>query len=100
MNVQIQFQKTEFSDEEVKKTLDDALQRELEQARLRRDHFAAACQRFEKIYEMDSGTFLQKFEAGELGDDADFFDWFAAKRGYDLWEKRYQILRELVGESA
>ena len=100
MNVQIQFPRTGFSDDEVRETIDYALQQELEQARLRRDHFASACRRFELMYGMDSDAFLEKFEAGELGDDADFFDWFAAKRGYDLWEKRYQILRELVGESA
>ena len=96
MNVQIQFKQTTFSDSDVKATVTYALQREMEQARLRRDHFAEQCQRFEKSYEMDSDTFLQKFESGDLGDEADFFDWYAAKRGLDLWEKRYQILRELV----
>ena len=97
MNVQIQFPRTGFSDDEVRETINYALQQELEQARLRRDHFAAVCQRFEETYGMDSDTFLQKFEDGELGDDAEFFDWFAAKRGFDLWDKRYRILQELVG---
>ena len=96
MNVQIQFKQTTFSDSEVEATVTYALQREMEQARLRRDHFAEQCRRFEESYEMDSDTFLAKFESGELGDEADYFDWFAAKRGFDLWEKRYQILRELV----
>lgn len=96
MNVQIQFKQSNFSESDVKKTVEYALRRELRQAQLRRDHFAEQCQRFEALYDMDSETFLQEFEAGNLGDDADFFDWFAAKRGYDLWEKRYQILSELV----
>jgi hypothetical protein len=97
MNVQIQFKQTTFSDSEVEATVAYALKREMEQARLRRDHFAEQCQQFEESYEMDSDTFLQKFEQGELGDEADYFDWYAAKRGFDLWEKRYRILRELVG---
>lgn len=97
MNVQIQFKQTTFSDSDVESTVVYALERELEQARLRRNHFAEQCQRFEESYEMDSDTFLQKFEQGELGDEADYFDWYAAKRGFDLWGKRYRILRELVG---
>jgi hypothetical protein len=35
---------------------------------------------------------MHQFEAGELGDDAAYFDWFAAKRGLDIWEKRARIL--------
>jgi len=30
---------------------------------------------FEKKYNMDSQTFLKKFNQGELGDDADWFEW-------------------------
>ncbi len=96
MNVQIQFKQTGFSDTEVEATVVYALQRELNQARLRRDYFAAQCRRFEEAFEMDSDTFLQRFESGELGDEADYFDWYAAKRGFDLWEKRHRILEELV----
>ncbi len=97
MNVQIQLKQTTFSDSEVEATVTYALQRELEQARWRREHFAERCRRFEELYEMDSDTFFRKFEAGELGDEADYFDWYAAKRGFDLWEKRYRILMELMG---
>ena len=41
---------------------------------------------------MRSAEFVQRFEAGELGDVADYFDWFAAKRGLDLWERKLGIL--------
>lgn len=30
---------------------------------------------FEEKYQMESGDFYERFEAGELGDDADFFEW-------------------------
>jgi hypothetical protein len=32
---------------------------------------------------MDSDLFIEKFNSGELGDDDDYFDWYAAKRGLD-----------------
>lgn len=41
---------------------------------------------------MDSESFLAAFETGELGDEADFFDWYGMKRIYDSWERRVQIL--------
>jgi hypothetical protein len=28
----------------------------------------------------------------EIGDDNDFFDWYAAKRGFDLWSKKLKII--------
>ena len=36
---------------------------------------------------MSSDVFMEKFETGELDDRDDFFDWFAAKKGYDKWMK-------------
>jgi hypothetical protein len=42
------------------------------------------CQQFEQKYRMTSAEFLLKFESGELDDSQDFFDWFAAKRAFDL----------------
>ena len=41
---------------------------------------------------MSSQEFMQQFESGDLGDDAEYFDWYAAKRGRDLWERRSHIL--------
>ena len=35
---------------------------------------------------------MQQFETGVLGDDAVYFDWYAAKRGLDVWERHYRIL--------
>ena len=63
-----------------------ALKNESEIAKYRRDEFAKICEQFERKYQMDSDTFLKRFENGELGDDLDFFDWFAAKRGLNIWQ--------------
>jgi len=44
---------------------------------------------------MDSESFLEKFDTGKLGDDLQWFDWYASIRGKKLWAKKYQILSEI-----
>jgi len=80
------------SQDEVRKVLDGALRHEADLAGARRAHFERICQTFEQQYRMSSEEFMQQFESGALGDDAEYFDWYAAKRGLDLWERRFQIL--------
>ena len=88
--------RTEFSDtvsqDEVRKVLDSALRHEADLADARRAHFERICRAFEQQYRISSTEFMQQFESGALGDDADYFDWYAAKRGLDLWERRFRIL--------
>jgi hypothetical protein len=69
-----------------------ALRHEADLAGVRRAHFERICQAFEQRYWMSSEEFIQQFESGTLGDDAEYFDWYAAKRGLDLWERRFHIL--------
>ncbi len=57
--------------------------------------FESECKEFEKKYKMDSEFFLNKFDSGELGDDLQWFDWYASIRGKKLWGKKYQILSEI-----
>jgi len=78
--------------DEVRRVLDSALRHEADLADARRAYFERACQAFERRYGMSSEEFLRQFESGALGDDADYFDWYAAKRGLDLWERRFRIL--------
>ncbi|CAD5937548.1 hypothetical protein PCC9214_01704 [Planktothrix tepida] len=42
--------------------------------------------KFEQTYQLDSNQFIQQFEAGILGDEMDFFEWFS------LCELRQDIL--------
>jgi hypothetical protein len=44
---------------------------------------------------MTSAKFMEQFEAGKLGDEQEFFDWYAAVRGLNLWRERYEILSEV-----
>ena len=78
--------------DEVCRVLDSALRHEAELADARRAHFERACRALEQQHHMSSEEFMQQFESGTLGDDAEYFDWYAAKRGLDLWERRFHIL--------
>ncbi len=41
---------------------------------------------------MTSDEFMRQFESGNLGDDQECFDWYAAKRGLNIWRERRDIL--------
>jgi hypothetical protein len=78
--------------DEVREVLDAALRHQADLAKARHDYFERACRAFEQQYHISSDEFLEQFESGALGDDAEYFDWYAAKRGLDLWERRFHIL--------
>lgn len=66
-----------YADRVLESTLDKILQREHDQlqsqiARLR-DQLAV----FEDRYGLTTSEFYERFERGEIGDDADFFEWSA-----------------------
>lgn len=86
--------RTQFSTavNQVRKVLNSALRHEADLAGARRAYFERTCHAFEQQYLMSSEKFMQQFESGALGDDAVYFDWYAAKRGLDLWERRFHIL--------
>lgn len=50
--------------------------------------FEERCRAFELEYHMSSDEFMRRFEAGELGDDAVYFTWYAAKRGLDVMRRK------------
>jgi hypothetical protein len=78
--------------DEVRSVVGAALRREAELARAQRDQFARDCRAFEERYAMGFDEFMRRFEAGESGDAAEYFDWYAAKRGLDVWEHKLRVL--------
>ena len=92
--------RTQFSTvvpvDEVRSIINSALHREAELAGARHAYFERACRSFEQQRQMTSDEFMRRFESGDLGDDAQYFDWYAAKRGLDLWERRLRILSGIV----
>jgi hypothetical protein len=92
MEIALTTQMPTIDKEEVREALQTALRNETEIARARRDSFEHACRAFEQQQQLSSVEFIQRFEAGQLGDEVQYFDWYAAKRGLDIWERRFRIL--------
>ena len=68
------------------------LSQETTLAKDNRHFFGRMCQQFEEQFSLSSDQFMADFEAGILGDDPEYLDWYAAKRGYDLWDNRSKML--------
>ena len=50
---------------------------------------------FERKYKMSSEEFIQKFESGDLGDDAEWFDFLFAYRAYEHVRKKLKLVEEI-----
>lgn len=83
-------------DQVVKEIVQGALRNEAQLAQFRHDQFARECEAFEARFRMTTKEFLAKFEAGELGDAEEYFDWFAAARGREVWEQKASVLGEVA----
>lgn len=68
-------QKIITEDDALNQTLDKLLDVTRAQYQSKLDKFDADLQAFESRYGMLSDEFYAKFEAGELGDAMDFFEW-------------------------
>ena len=84
--------KGDFTPQEVSEVIRGALEQNQRVAKYKIKKYLGICENFQKKYGMDSDFFMEKFNYGELGDDDDFFDWYAAKRGLDIWNKKLKII--------
>ena len=57
--------------------------------RLRLERYERDLRELEERYSMESATFYRRFEAGELGDAMDFFEWAG------LYELRRDIIEKI-----
>jgi len=68
------------------------LELSLGRQRQRLERYERDLREFEKRYAMDSETFYRRFEAGELGDGMDFFEWAGLYELHqDLLQKIHRI---------
>ena len=82
--------KDTYSDEaELGLILGKLLDVTLSQHRLRLERYERDLREFEERYTMESATFYRSFEAGELGDAMDFFEWVG------LYELRRDIIEKI-----
>ena len=84
--------KGDFTPQEVSEVIRGALELNQRVAKYKIKKYSGICKNFEKKYGTDSDLFLEKFNSGELGDGDDFFDWYAAKKGLDIWNKKLEII--------
>lgn len=61
----------------------------LSQYRLRLERYERDLREFEERYGMESATFYHRFEAGELGDAIEFFEWAG------LYELREDVKKKI-----
>lgn len=81
-----------FPIQEVSNVIRSALAMDERMAKYRKAKYANVCKNFEVKYKINSDTFMRKFDSGELDDRDDFFDWYAAKKGLDIWNRKLEIL--------
>lgn len=85
------------------KTVDATIAKlvDMERSRLQAeaDNLLGQMRHFEATYKMTSAAFYRRFQTGELGDDADLFEWSAL---YQMWvavESQLQTVRDEHGRS-
>jgi len=82
--------KDAYPDEvELDRVIGKVLEIALSQHRLRLERYERDLREFERRYGMGSETFYRRFEAGELGDAMDFFEWAG------LYELRQDLLGKI-----
>ena len=92
----LELPKSEFPEKVVEDVVMAALRDQAHLARLRLVQFQNECRAFEERFQMTTDDFAARFEAGELGDNEEWFDWFAARRGRELWRVKALVLDEVA----
>lgn len=55
--------------------------------------YKKALKEFEHKYHFTTQSFLKKFESGLMGDEAEFFDWYAFAKLLAQWQKTQSAIR-------
>lgn len=85
-----------YCSELVDRTLDKVIALERAEAHRELMELEAHLAAFEQRYRMSSADFYRRFRQGELGDDADFFEWSALYDMADVLRQRLQMLAEVT----
>jgi hypothetical protein len=82
----------------VENTLNKLIHYQLAKYRDTIDQLNHELEKFETNYKMASNRFYEKFEAGELGDSGDFFEWSGLYENVLLFRERMNELESLNTE--
>jgi len=58
--------------------------------------YKKALQELEEKYQLSTRTFLKRFETGQMGDEADYFDWYAFAKLLARWRKTQSAIRSAM----
>ena len=58
--------------------------------------YKKAIKEFELKYQLTTQAFLKRFESGKIGDEADYFDWYAFAKLLSEWQKTQSAIRSVV----
>jgi hypothetical protein len=81
------------TDSLIDRTLDKLLAHKRAEAEAQYRRIRTDVKAFEKQYNMDSSTFVNRYQGGALGDDADFIEWYALWNMLQELEERLNDLR-------
>ena len=84
-----------YEEEEIAAVIAESLVSHLEFAQRRLSAYQASCATFEQRYGLSTEEFLDQFDAGVLGDQQEWFDWYAAAQGKKIWGRKYDSLVHL-----
>lgn len=79
-----------YADSVLDRTIDKVLQRERDQMRTQLTRIQQRLATFEKEYGWSTPEFYERFEAGDLGDKVDFFEWSSS------WEMVQELQQGLA----
>ncbi len=82
----------EFEKKYIESTINKMLKVELGMVKRELKQVKNALADFEKRHKMSSDEFYEKFEAGKLGDDREYIEWYAYK---DTFNKLIERLKEI-----
>src|SRR5215470_1998245 len=84
-----------YEEAEVTAVLAESIQAHLAFAQRRMANYQASCATFEQRHGMSTEEFLAHFAAGDIGDEQEWFDWYSAAQGKNIWSRKYDILVHL-----
>jgi hypothetical protein len=84
-----------YAEEEITAVIAESIASRLEFAQRRLSVYQLRCSDFEQRHGMSTEEFLERFEAGTLGDQQEWLDWYAAAHGKKIWSRKCDILARL-----
>lgn len=87
---------SEKEEKVIKATLKKLIVREIEVLEKEKEMYKTEMEKFEKKYNISSEEFLKKFNNGEMGDDLEYFEWYAYVDSYNRIKERQRFLMENI----